>query len=233
MEVLAVRTARVIAQLNVEELNPAGRPIAHDYFNAFVEHYQFLKRPTTADEMLDAQGKGITFELGKFGDVGINKLVLFDWGVAVETSASTEASEKVLQDMLDWGAETFGLSNRPSLITLKNYVSELVFTSHMQLAALNPQLQVLNENITDLVGSYIGNSLPFETTGFVLAFDSTQTKQLYTPFQIQRLIDTPFSQNKYYSGAPLRTADHIQIIRDIELAFPRADVLPLPIERHK
>lgn len=231
MEVLAVRTARVIAQINAEELNPAGRPIAHEYFNAFVERYQFVKRPTTADEILDPQGKGVTFELGKLGDIGINKVVMFDWAVMVETSASTEASEKVLQDMLDWGAETFGMSNRPSLITLRNYVSELVFTSNMQLAALNPQLQILNENITSLVGSYIGNSLPFETAGFVLAFDPTQTKQLYTPFQIQRLIDTPFSQNKYYSGAPLRTADHIQIIQDFELAFPRAGVLPLPIER--
>src|ERR1051325_8264080 len=108
MEVLAVRTARFIAHLNAEELNPAGRPIAHDYFNAFVERYKFIKRPTSADEILDVESKGVTFEQGKFGDVGINKVVLFDWGVLVETPASTEASENVLQDILDWGAEKFG-----------------------------------------------------------------------------------------------------------------------------
>lgn len=78
MELLAVRTARLIAYLNAEELNPSGRPIAHDFFNAFVERYSFIKRPTTADEILDTQNKGISFEQGKLGDVGINKVVLFD-----------------------------------------------------------------------------------------------------------------------------------------------------------
>ena len=216
MEVLAVRTARLIAYLNAEELNPAGRPIAHEYFKGFIERYQFIKRPITVEEILDPEGKGVTFEQGKLGDVGINKVVLFDWAVVIETSTSTAASEQILLDILNWGAETFGMSNRPSLITLRNYVSELVFTSNLSLPALSPQLQTLSDKITELVGSYLGNSLPFETVGFTLAFDSTQAKQLYTPFQIQRLVDTPFSQNKYYSGAPLQTPDHISAIEQIE-----------------
>ncbi len=216
MELLAVRTARIICYLNVEELNPNGRPIAHDYMNAFVERYAFIKRPTTAEEILDSSSKGITFELGKFGEVGINKVILFDWGVVVETSASTDACEEILQDMLNWGAERFGLSNRPSLISGKNYLSEIVFSSDMSLPTISPKLQFLGKEITDLVGSYIGSSLPFEAIGITLAFDATQTKQLHTPFQIQRLIDSPFSQKKYYSGAPLRTFDHVRLLNQFE-----------------
>ena len=216
MELLAVRTARIICYLNVEELNPNGRPIAHDYMNAFVERYAFIKRPTTAEEILDSSSKGITFELGKFGEVGINKVILFDWGVVVETSASTDACEEILQDMLNWGAERFGLSNRPSLISGKNYLSEIVFSSDMSLPKISPKLQFLGKEITDLVGSYIGSSLPFEAIGITLAFDATQTKQLHTPFQIQRLIDSPFSQKKYYSGAPLRTFDHVRLLNQFE-----------------
>jgi hypothetical protein len=219
MELLAVRTARLIASLNAEELNPSGRPIAHDYMNAFVERYSFIKRPTTPDEILDSQNKGITFEQGKHGDVGINRVVLFDWGVVVETSASTDACAEILQDMLNWGAGRFGLSNRPSLITRRNYVSELVFSSEMSLPSISPQLQSLGREITDLVSSYLGNSLPFETVGISLAIDSTETKQLFTPFQIQRLTDTPFSQKKYYSGAPLRTFDHIRLLNQFEAAI--------------
>jgi hypothetical protein len=229
MEILAVRTARVIAHLNAEELNPAGRPIAHEYFNAFTEHYKFLKRPMTADEILDAEGKGVTFELGKLNDIGINKVVLFNWGVAVETSKSSDASELVLQDMLDWGAEKFGLSNRPSLITLRNYVSELVFTSDLALPRLSEILQGVGDSVTALVGGYLGNSLPFETLGFTLAVDSTQAKQLFTPFQVQRLLDTPFVQKKYYSGAPLKTSDHMDLLYELEVALlPEGGVLPLP-----
>ncbi len=219
MELLAVRTARLIAYLNAEELNPSGRPIAHDYFNAFTERYNFLKRPMAADEILDAQNKGITFELGKMGDVGINKVVLFSWGVVVETSASTDSCEAILQDMLNWGAERFGLANRLGLIMRRNYVSELVFSSDMSLPVISPKLRTLGDKVTELVGGYLGNSLPFETVGITLAFDSTQSKQLFTPFQIQRFAETPFSEKKFYSGAPLKTSDHIQVINDFEKAF--------------
>jgi hypothetical protein len=219
MELLAVRTARLVAYLNAEELNPSGRPLAHDFMKAFVDRYAFVKQPTTADEILDTQNKGLIFELGKWNDVGVTKVILFDWGIVVETNASTEASESVLQDMLTWGAETFGLSNRPNLITRRNYVSELVFSSEMSLPAISPKLRSLGSRVTELVSGYLGDSLLFGLTGITLAFDSSQSKQLYTPFQIYRLADTPFSQNKYYSGGPLKTSDHVQLINDFEASL--------------
>jgi hypothetical protein len=219
MELLAVRTARLIAYLKSEELNPSGRPFAHDFMKAFVERYSFIKQPTTAEELLDIQNKGLIFEVGKWNDVGITKLVLFDWGIVVETNASTDACEAILQDMLNWGAKTFGLSNRPSLITQRNYVSELSFSSDISLAVVSPTLQSLAVKITALVSGYLGSSLPFETVGVSLAFDSSQSRQLFTPFQIQRLADTAFSEKKYYSGAPLKTSDHINIIEYFEAAL--------------
>ncbi len=217
MELLAVRTARLIAYFNAEELNPSGRAIAHDFFNAFTERYNFLKRPMTADEILDPQNKGITFEVGKMADIGIDKVALFDWGVVIQTSATTDACEAILQDILNWGAETFGTSSRPSLITRRSYVSEIVFTSDISLPAINPMLQKFGNLITELVGGYLhAKSMPFELTGINLAFDASQSKQTFTPFQLYRLAETPFSLKKYYSGGPLKTSDHIAIIEQFE-----------------
>ena len=216
MELLAVRLARVIAFLRAEELNPEGRPIAHDFMKAFVERYSFLKSPQTADQIIDAEDKGVTFELGKLGDVGIDRVALFNWGVVVDTSASTDASEEILQDIQKWGAETYGLSNRPNLITRRAYVSEIVFSSEMFLSSINPYLQALGGTITKLVTGYGNESLSYEVVGFGLAFDSTQTKQLFTPFRVERLVDASFADKKYYSGAPLRTSDHIGVINELE-----------------
>src|ERR1051326_123004 len=86
--------------------------------------------------------------------------------------------------------EAFGMSNRPSLITRRNYVSELVVSSDLPFATISPILQPLSDTLTALVGNYLGKSSPFETTGFSLAFDNALTKQLYTPFIFQRLIET-------------------------------------------
>jgi hypothetical protein len=219
MELLAVRTARFIAYLNAEELNPKGRPLAHDFFTKFVERYQFIKKPTTAEEILDPQNKGVVFEQGKLGDVGINKVTLFDTAIAIDTSATSDASEEIFYDMLKWGAETFQLSNRPGLVTRTSYVSELVFQSEINLDLINPLFQSLSNKVTAFVASYIGQSQPFELTGITLSFDPTQSKQLWTPFQVFRLAETPFSEGKYYSGAPLKTSDHIELIGELEAAL--------------
>lgn len=232
MDLLAVRTARLIAHLNIEELNPAGYAVAHKFFDAFTERYAFLKRPMTADEMLDSQDKGINFEGGKFGDIAITRFTLFEWGVLIETISSTDNCEKILQDMLTWAAETFKLANRPNLVTGRNYVSEILFASTMSLPNINPSLKAIGDRVTNLVAGYSGSSSVFELGGLHWFFDASQTKQLFTPFRIERFVagETPFSAKKYYSGAPLKTSDHLQIIRDFELAFPQDGVLPIPVE---
>jgi len=89
----------------------------------------------------------------------------------------------------------------------------------MLLPTISPKLGSLGDKITSLVSGYLGNSLPFETIGFTFAFDSTQSKQLFTPFQIMRLAETPFSLKKYYSSAPPKTADHIQLLSDFEASL--------------
>lgn len=217
MELLAVRTARLIAHVNVEEFNPSGRAIAHDFFDSFTKHYNFLKRPMTADEMLDTENKGIAFEAGKLGDVGIDRFVLFNWGLVIQTSASTDACEIILQDMLTWGAATLGLADRSSLVTQRNYVSEIVFNSDVSLPSINPMVQLIGDKITELVSGYIGKeSMPFELTGINFAFDQSQSKQTFTPFQLYRLAETTFSLKKYYSGGPLKTSDHIQLVKEFE-----------------
>jgi hypothetical protein len=65
-----------------------------------------------------------------------------------------------------------------------------VVSSDLPFATISPILQPLSDTLTALVGNYLGKSSPFETTGFSLAFDNALTKQLYTPFIFQRLIET-------------------------------------------
>jgi hypothetical protein len=219
VQLVAVRTARVIAHLNAEELNPSGRPLAHDFMKAFVERYKFIKYPQTPDEITDTEQKGLVFELGKWNDVGIDKLVLLDWGIITDTRASTESSEKVLQDMLNWGAETFGLSNRPDLITRRQYVSEIIFTSDMTLSIANARLNNLGNRVTESIARHFGQTLPYEINAIDFHFDTTQSKQFFAHLRIERFASAPFSDKKYYSGAPLPTEEHLRLIHDFEAAL--------------
>ncbi len=86
----------------------------------------------------------------------------------------------------------------------------------MSLPTVNLGLHTVASRVSELVSSYIGSSQPFEVSGITVSFDPTQSKQLWTPLQVFRLSETPFSEKKYYSGAPLRTSDHIEVIEQFE-----------------
>ncbi len=200
--------------MNAEELNPSGRPLVHDFLNAFVKRYSFLKYPQKPEDINDSQG--VVFESGKWNDIGIEQLILFDWGVVVDTRTSTDASEALLQDVLKWGAENFGLSNRQDLIKRKTYVSELIFASTLSLPTINENLKVLASKVNESIGKHFHQKTPYEFSGFSFHFDTSQSKQFFSPFRIERLEQTPFSDNKYYSGAPLQTAEHVELITELE-----------------
>lgn len=217
MEILGVSTARLLAFLNADEINPAGLSIAHDFSKAFVERYHFLTFPQGTQDM--DESKGITFENGKWDKYGISKFVLFSWGIVIDTNSSTEVSESVLQDMLTWGVEKFGLSNRPDLVTRRGYLSEIVFTSDLSLAAINPKIQALGAKVTDSISNHFRQKLDYEIHGISLHFDTRFSKQPFAPVRVERLDNTPFPDKKYYSGAPLPTKDHIQFLKDFEAAL--------------
>jgi hypothetical protein len=219
MEILAVRTARVLAFLNPEELNPQGRALVPDYIQGFIQRYGFVKFPQKPDEIIDAEDKGVAFEVGRWNDFAITRLVLFSWGVVIDTESSTDVTELVLKDMLDWGAENFGLSNSPDLITRMGYLSEIIFKSDMSLPSINPKVQALGKRVTDGINKSFHQTLPYEISGITLHYDQRISRQFFAQVRIERFGDAPFSDNKYYSGAPMRTAEHVQLLEEFESAL--------------
>jgi hypothetical protein len=118
--------------------------------------------------------------------------------------------------MLNWGAETFGLSNRPDLITRRQYVSEIIFTSDMALSTANARLNHLGNGVTQSIAKHFNQTLPYELNAIDFHFDTTQSKQFFAHFRIERFAGAPFSDKKYYSGAPLTTDEHVNLINDLE-----------------
>src|SRR5438105_15860751 len=102
MELLAVRLARFVTFFPTEELNPRCRSLGNDFLPAFIERYEFRKYPEKPDDF-DGE-KGMKFELGRWNDVAIIQLVLYNGGIVVDTKSSTEDSEAILKDALVWAA---------------------------------------------------------------------------------------------------------------------------------
>lgn len=214
MEILAVRTARTIVYVSGEELNPYGKAVYPKLTEAVVAKYAFMAYPKELSDY--DEDKGVTFGAGRWGDIAIDRLTLFNNGLVVDTRSSTADSEAIIKEGLQWMAETFGLAFRPDMIERKQYLSELVVRCVKPLDALNPKLKPLAAKISKAVSKIANQTLPFETSNFTIGFDTLLTKLTFSPFRIERLIDVPYSENKYYAGAPLPTDLHLELLTEFE-----------------
>ena len=218
MRLLSILQARTVAFLEVDELFTRHHILGPEFTPKIAERYGFLKLPEKLEDFLDEQ-KGIQFAFGRWDGTVINQLAFYAHGIAVETAASTDVSEKILYDVLRWGANTLNINYHQDMIKRKAYVSGLLFSTDVSLNALHPKLRGIGERLSSSVADSLGHVFPYEVTGIFFGYDTTHTKPNAPIFTIERRADVPFTENKYFSTAPLPTEEHLKLLRDFETSL--------------
>jgi hypothetical protein len=218
MRLLSILQARTVAYLEVDELFTRHHILGPEFTPKIAERYGFLKLPEKLEDFLDEQ-KGIQFAFGRWDGTVINQLALYAHGIAVETAASTDISEKILYDVLSWGANTLNINYHQGMIKRKAYVSGLLFSTDVSLNALHPKLRGIGDRLSSSVADSLGHVFPYEVTGVFFGYDTTHTKPNAPIFTIERRADVPFAENKYFSTAPLPTDEHLKLLKDFESAL--------------
>ena len=225
MNVSAILLARVLGFFEIAALNPRNGLFFPDVTKELVQTFNFQTFPRTLEEWRDPNGS--QFSSGKLGTVVIDKFVLFNNGIQVDTSTNTTESKRILLAILEWGKEKFGLSYSSGSIVRWGYVSNLVFASDVAILS-TPPLENLSIRVSDaLTDEGIGlgvRPLIYQPIFQAVGHDPLATKYGRAPFTIQRRLDVPFDDNKYFSEAPLPTDVHIELLRKFEqdcAAFPQ------------
>jgi hypothetical protein len=214
MQLAAVIVARFVAFLETIDLNPRGRAYFPGIVPALTSRYGFAKFPQKLEDF--DESKGITFEGGRYQDVTIQRVQIFTNVMVVETASSTGDSEKILEDALVWGSETFGLLYRPGMIKRKAYVSQLTFYSDSVLSKLNPALLKVAQILNARVPQYFGYELKYKPSAFAISYDSLEIRNGAAQFSIEARAEVPYVENKYFSTAPLPTEEHIELLQTLE-----------------
>lgn len=214
MQLASVIVARFVAFLETIDLNPRGRAYFPGMVPALAARYGFVKFPQKLEDFDDS--KGVTFEGGRYKDVTIQRVQIFTNVMVVETASSTTDSEKILEDALLWGSETFGLLYRPGMIKRKAYVSQLTFYSESMLSKLNPALLRVAQILNARVPQYFGYELKYKPSAFAVSYDPLEIRNGAAQFSIEARAEVPYVENKYFSTAPLPTEEHIELLRTLE-----------------
>lgn len=222
MRLINTEIGRVIRLIPMEEIRPLGGLHLPTALRMVSEQYGFSHTPDLLRNWEETQKDGLKFQLGKLvhGNRTINVIdfTLYNDGI-VATSVSTDDAELFLDDLMAWGKEVFGLReiDRTNVRTL--YLSNVIVEFESSPDSLLKSFTILSESLAELLRTTYGLDLPVQLYGLGLHFDRTITVpawQTITQFTLDRRINQPYSKNRFYSGAPLKTKDHLAFLEIIE-----------------
>lgn len=214
MKQSAVVLARALAFIETYDLTPQGGVFYPDLVRELSSRYQFQKFPTAITDF--DENKGVEFLSGKLRNTVIEKLVIYSNGLLVDTRVDTKTSEAIIHEALEWGREKFGLNYKAEMISRVAYVSQVTFYSAVVLDALHPALRRLAESISARVSEIQGERLDYKTSSLMITHDPLNRKYPVAGFTIFPRAETPYSENKYFSEAPLPTNLHINLLEQFE-----------------
>lgn len=215
MQLSAIILARVLGYVETFDLAPRGKVFYPDFIRAVAERYKFQKFPKNFEET--SEEKGVVFEEGKSGNIVIQKFTIFQTLLAIETRSGTTDSKRVLEEMLLWGAAKFGLNYTPDTIKRFAYVSDLTFHSDVPLldAACDPFV-ALAARTSAALSEIWQEPIQYYPANLAVAHDPMARHYGIAPFSITHRAETRFSENKYFSEAPLPTDMHIALLEEFE-----------------
>jgi hypothetical protein len=226
MRLSAVILARVLGYVETFDLSPRGRVFLPELIPEIVKRYNFQKFPKAIEEMDDA--KGIEFHEGKFGDKTIQKFVIWNTLLVVETRSSTDDSKRILEEMLIWGAEKFGLNYKPGTIKRFAYVSDISFHSELPFLDVSPAVVSLAQKTSKALSEIWQEPVHYQALNVSVGHDPMSRKNGIAPFSITRRAESRFTDNKYFSEAPLPTDVHIAFLEEFERDLVAASAKTAP-----
>lgn len=221
MQISAIILARVIGYVESFDLNPRGKVFFPEIIPEIVRNFNFQKFPKSSEH--PDESKGIEFAEGKMGDVVIQKFTIWSNIVVVETRSNTNDSKKILDEALLWAAEKFGINYRSGMIKRFAYVSDLSFYSDAPILYISPALATIANKTSEAVSEIWQEPVKYEPQRFDIGHDPTVRKYAIAPFSITRRAEARFSENKYFSEAPLPTDMHISILEEFEESIKRTE----------
>lgn len=219
MKLAAIHVSRVSYFLDIVDLVSSGRVFLPDLVTAIAEHCEFRKFPQNFGK--ENETKGAVFEIGKFGNQPITKLTIFNDGVVLETNSSTDVTEETLLAMLAWAKSASGLQFEPEMVKRKVFFSQLTAYLEVTLDSVHPIFGEISKELSKSNSDLYQQPMAFRTSGITLGVNTLTAKFLPAAFSIERRIDVPDTENKYFCSAPLTTGEHIALLEKFEKALQR------------
>jgi hypothetical protein len=210
MKLISVQLARMVWSFDASEVNPRGKNIFKDLVPELIQRYEFKGYPQEGGDFKE----GLKFTQGTFvnsaNDPVTVGMTVWSDGLGVDAYSSTKDCDEFLDETCKI-LSGIGYVLDPGIARRKTYLSQVVVRSSKPLRGLNPGLEEFSKKIS----SAFGGATTFGFSGIEFYPDQTQVYKPST-FSFQKRIGDAFSDDRYWSQAPLPTDKHLELLNEME-----------------
>jgi hypothetical protein len=219
LKIISFDNARATWLFPLEEFAPVAGADGRAILAGIAARYGFTRLPaiTTREDMAK---NGTQFGVGQFeidgARVNIPDFIVYNDGI-VAVAEKTEWADKFLEDVVQWVKGEFGFRDFSSGIR-KLYASTLIVDFEWPLSRLLRGYELISELISSRTITIMPSRKPLQFSRLDFEVDKTELEgQLALPkFILERRSGVLFSQERYYTVAPMHTASHIEVLTEIE-----------------
>jgi hypothetical protein len=173
-----------------------------------------MEFPRTLEEMRRAK---VEFRHGHFKGISIEAVDVFNDGLVVTSRVNSDVLDEFIADVLSYMAERWQTTFTRPFPRDKLYESAVTFYSDKELLKPLAALNNISRSISNKLNATTGAAIDYYPFGIGLSADHAKIPSLKPiPFRIERREGVDFGANIYFSAAPLKTDDHIEIINEWE-----------------
>jgi hypothetical protein len=226
MRIISFESARVTRLFPLEEFTPAAGANSPSIISLIAQRYGFAIVPTITTRE-DLNKNGLVFGMGHFQYDG-QPLIVTDFAIYTDGLAAvaqrSEWAEAFLDDVTSWVRTEFGFREISSP-TRKLYSNSVVVDFENSPSRLVRQFKQIADFISDRTVTLTSDRkqmnfarLDFEIDKMTLGGGQVATSK----FTLERRAGVGFEQERYFSSAPMTTADHIETLEQIERVAARS-----------
>lgn len=178
---------------------------------AFESRYGFIEGPMkVADYDLK---KGITYLHGLYKKSVVDRCQIYENGILAESMKPVEFCDDFIDDVIDWAQVKAGISIEPMSGVPRGYYSQVEVQFDDDINSKLDIFQELSQTISNYLREYGQPQIAFGVSGISFHTDPLRlaAPKPY-PFTFARRDSVPYGDNTYFSTAPLKTADHLNLL---------------------
>lgn len=223
MKVIAIETGRAGIIIPAEEVFPLTGIYLPELSGSITERYTFVSSPNFSLPLAELRDQGLEFRVGKRRtndkEHSIQSFIIVDGGF-VASAYSTEVARAFLEDFFSWASKSHGFRTTSSTFSRYFFLSQIIVEFEESIDKVIRGFEMLAASMGNLFEATYGADHTFVLSALAFDYDRTEVadsnlNQL-AAFRLERRVDTPYSLNRFFCTAPLRTEDHIRFLEELE-----------------